>query len=154
MASRAPLLVAAALFFIGVAGLLATVPGREVSGDFVPLVRGGSHSSTQAPPEFVPTIPDLSFSVPTSAGEQARVDAATPAPPTATPFPPTPTPVLHSAVVAAVASDVSPTPSAPRPVMISSDGEDDETPTPSATPEPSATATNTPTAEPTSSPEP
>ena len=113
MASRAPLLIAAALFFVGVAGLLATVPGREVGRSFVPLVRGGSNSTPKPESDMNPTVPSLAFSIPLASAttEATAVDAATP-PPTATAAPPTatPTPAFHAAVVAAVASDVSPTP--------------------------------------------
>ena len=128
MASRAPLLIAAALFFVGVAGLLATVPGREVGRSFVPLVRGGSNSTPKPESDMNPTVPSLAFSIPLASvtTEATAVDAATP-PPTATAAPPTatPTPAFHAAVVAAVASDVSPTPIVPRPIMVSADGPED-----------------------------
>jgi hypothetical protein len=140
MASRAPLLVAAALFFVGVAGLLATIPGREAGGAFVPLVRGGSAATVQSVPAIDPTVPSLSLFVPITAVQSAGVFEETTTPvATAAPPTPTPTPVLHSAVVAAVANDVSPTPGVPHSVMVSSDG-DGETPTASTTPDPTKAA--------------
>ena len=134
MASRAPLLGAAALFLVGAAGLLATFPGRDAVRTFVPLFRSESVPAPLPVSRISDaTIPERLFPVdsPAVASEEA------PSPTAAVESHPaavvqatvTPAPEVHSAVVAAVASDPEP-PAAIgslRVVMVSS-GEDAPSP--------------------------
>lgn len=179
MASRLPLLAAALLFAIGVAGLVTTAPGREFGNAFLPLLEPGAKAAP--PPAMVlnPVVPPIVLALPTanpSAPPAAKVVVAavstvTPTLPTASPTP-LPTPSLHLSTASGVASDDSPaggpmvavavalaadnpppTLEPARPLMIASDGDDEAaTPSVTATPTPQAPATSTATAEPSATP--
>lgn len=130
MASRAPLLGAAALFLVGAVGLLATFPGRDAVRTFVPLFRSES-VSVPSPVSRVSdaAIPEPLFPVETLTAvvedEAVPTVAVAAAPVVDVEEPMTPAPEIHFAVVTAVASDSEPPAAigAVRVVMVSS-GED------------------------------
>ena len=151
MASRAPLLVAAALFLVGVAGLLATLPGSDAGRAFLAPPRAAvpeTHpvdSGALAMAPDVPQIPVRPVATVSDADAGGVVADATVADETPVPSPPPPP---HGAVIAAVAADEPPTPPSLHPVLISADGDDEGsadaqtvTPTPSPTESPTATPT-------------
>lgn len=127
MASRAPLLAAAALFVVGIVGLFTTLPGQDAGSTFIPFLRT-QPTVTPSPAALVREI-DFPATTPTAvatlAPELTAVAAATVVA-TTTPEPrPSATPEMHSNVIAAVAADDTPTPT-PKPlraVMVSSDTE-------------------------------
>lgn len=165
MTSRFPLLLAAALFVVGLAGLLGTMASRARTSPFTP-VRGPSAEASVSRTIFnqQPVLPTITL------GELAsRQPSATPAVPPATAPPPaseaaaapqpeapapSPTPEPRPPlVIAAVASDephmLTPTP-APAPIRLGSISRDDPEAegTPDATPSPTAEpATDTATGE-------
>ena len=153
MAGRAPLLLAAALFLLGAAGILATLPGRDATRAFIPFFHAESHSTpshetlAQSLPVQGPVdVPTVSATVP--ALVQVRPATAAPShqstavPPTLAPKP-TPTPSPPPLVIAAVASDPEDTPTRGplRIGMVGSDSDPSATPTPTATAAASSTAT-------------
>jgi hypothetical protein len=154
MAGRAPLLLAAALFSLGAAGLLATLPGQDASRAFIPFLRPESHSSPapellSAAPGMSPVLefPGVTQTAAAAAASRPTISGAvldaTPPPPLAPK--PTPTPPPPPLVIAAVASDPEETPTQ-GPLRIGMIGSDSE-PSPSPTATASATPTGTASAE-------
>jgi hypothetical protein len=131
MASRAPLLVAAALFFVGAAGLLVTFPGNEAVRAFVPHFRA---ESTRAPSPVSRVsdapIPEPSFPVASIAEDAPRpaVDAlagsSIDSEATVNSIP-----EVHAAVVAAGAPDSEP-PATPAPLTTATASSGDGAPRP------------------------
>ena len=162
MWNRAPLALAAGLFILGAAGLLATAADPWETTAYLGI---GRSEPTAAPPDMrsvqAPILPGtLPLAAPTViATVEERVErpepAATAAPPTVIPTP-TPRPPLF---IGAVASDeahelATPTPGTMRAIMV---GRDDGEPTPEASEtsvEGSSTAQATPEASVTPTPEP
>lgn len=151
MWNRAPLALAAGLFILGAAGLLATAADPWETTAYLGI---GRSEPTAAPPDMrsvqAPILPGtLPLAAPTvTATPEERMErvepAATTVPPTAIPTPTPRPPLFIGAVAADEAHELAtPTPGPMRAIMV---GRDDGEPTPDASETP---VESSPTAEPT-----